>query len=106
MRQVIAAKRAGNATIMFPAGVASIEDLPCDLAMALEQAHRIITWQENLTKEEMPPKWMWHLEWELDAWFEEVERLREEKYGGGDDAREEAPMMRNDDPDLKARFGR
>jgi hypothetical protein len=73
--------------------------------MALEQAYRITNWQENLGKDEMPPKWMWHLEWELTAWFEEIERLREEKYGGsGKD--EEAPMMRNQDPDVKSRFGK
>lgn len=104
MRQASAAKRSGNGLMMLPAGCTSIEDMPCDLAIALDQAYRILHWQENLTEDEMPPKWMWHLEWELELWFEEVERLREEKYGGGRD--EEVPMMKNEDPDLKARFGR
>lgn len=34
----------------------------------------------------MPPEWMWPFDAELELWFEEVERKREEKYGGGESA--------------------
>lgn len=106
MRAIITAKRSGNGATMYPAGCTSIEDLPCDLSMAIDQAYRIAFWQENLQSEEMPPKWMWHLEHELDPWFEEVDQIRKEKYGGEADDREEAPMMSNQDPDVRARFGK
>lgn len=29
----------------------------------------------------MPPPWMWPHDKELESWFDEVERAREEKYG-------------------------
>lgn len=66
--------------------------------MAIDHAHTILRWEENLLPEEMPPSWMWHLDHELEPWFEEVRRNRESRYGGGrDDAGdEEAPMMANE----------
>lgn len=47
----------------------------------------------------MPPAWMWPFEEELEAWFEEVERKREARYGGGDDGSSDAsdgPMLHNE----------
>lgn len=79
--------------------------MPADLSLAIDHAHRIIMWQENLPQEEMPARWMWHLEWELDEWFENVDQKRKEKYGGDDD-REQVDLMKNDDPSMKERFGR
>lgn len=66
--------------------------------MAVEHAFKILDWHENMTKEEIPPKWMWHLDHELDDWFEEVERLRDEKYGrsGDSDSEDSGPMMKNE----------
>jgi hypothetical protein len=90
--------------MLYPPDCDSIMDMPADLALAIEQAYRISWWQENLQKEEMPPKWMWHLEWELEDWFEEVEAAREERYGGGGDDREETQMMGNEL--ARERFGR
>jgi hypothetical protein len=37
---------------------------------------------------------MWHLEEELEEWFQEVKRLRDQEYGGTSDS--EAPMTQND----------
>lgn len=28
----------------------------------------------------MPPRWMWHLDWELEKWFDEVKRIRDRKF--------------------------
>jgi len=54
--------------------------------------------------EEMPPVWMWPLEWELDLWFEDVQRQRELRYNpDGADDREEPEMMHNE---LADRFRR
>ena len=84
MRQIITAKRGGNIASLYPVGCSSIEDLPCDLSIAIEQGCRIALWYENYTEEEMPPKWMWHLEWELETHFEEIEQIRKSKYGDSD----------------------
>lgn len=53
---------------------------------AISQANRILDWYENLQSDEMPPEWMWPFDEELELWFEEVERKREEKYGGEGDS--------------------
>ncbi len=103
MRQVTAAKRGGSSHLLYPAGMGSIEEIPADLALAIEQALRVSMWQENLSEEEMPPQWMWHLEWELEDWFAEVDRKRKEKFGG-DEAADDANMMGNDL--ARERFGR
>ena len=63
--------------------------------MAVEHAHLILSWQENLMDDEMPPEWMWALDEELNEWFEEVEFRRKQKYGGNDDE-STAPMMQNE----------
>lgn len=64
-------------------GCERIEEVPADLMLAIEHAHRILTWRENLPNEEMPPAWMWHLERELDLWFKQVEKNREDNRPGG-----------------------
>lgn len=69
--------------------------MPADLVGAIEHAHRIIDWQENLAEKEIPPQWMWHLDDEVGPFLEEVFRARREKYGT-DEGREEAEMMSND----------
>lgn len=53
--------------------------------MAIEQASRILDWMENLTKEEIPPEWMWPFEDELEQWFADVEEARKQKYGVSSD---------------------
>lgn len=56
----------------------------------------MLGWLENLAPEEVPKPWMWHLEHELEPWFDDVRRSRESKYsGGGGESREEVPMMQN-----------
>ena len=67
----------------------NFESAPADLASAISHAILICSWRENLTSDEMPPRWMWHLDWELVKWFKQVTKNREEKYGtnaSGDDA--------------------
>jgi len=53
--------------------------------MAIEHAGQICDWQENLTSDEMPPRWMWPFNEELEVYFEAVDRKRKEKYGIEDD---------------------
>lgn len=108
MRQLLIAKKGGSGAILLPRGVSSIEDVPADLASAIEHGYKILDWQENLTEEEMPARWMWHLDWEIEKWFEEVRAVRAAKFGGNSDSddREIVPMMKNEDPELAKRFGR
>lgn len=66
-------------------GIDRIEEVPADLMLAIEHAHRIISWRENLMEDEMPPAWMWHLEKELDSWFKEVEEKRKNRSNSSSD---------------------
>lgn len=84
---------------MLPHGIQSVEDLPWDLARAIEHANKVLNWQKNLSSDEMPPSWMWAHDSELEQWFDEVRIKRDEKYGdgGGDyDDREDTNMMGNE----------
>ena len=72
--------------------------MPWELLRVIEHANTVLDWYENFTKDEMPPQWMWHLDHELEEWFKEVTRLRDEKYGTSSrsDDREQVPMMENE----------
>lgn len=66
----------------------------------------ILSWQENLSEDEIPPEWMWPLDHELVLWFDEVKRKRDEKFGrpdDDDDDRTDVPMMSNSLADAKRR---
>ena len=62
----------------------SVQDVPHDFHAALDHAIRILAWQENLPSDEMPPRWMWNLDWELEDHFLKVDAERRKKYGGDD----------------------
>lgn len=51
-------------------------------------------WQENLGREDMPPRWMWHLPWELDDWFKDVDARRANPPAADD--REQVPLVENE----------
>lgn len=65
-----------------------MEDVPIDLTRAVEHAFKILDWHENLLSEEIPPQWMWHLDDELEHWFDAVKKQRDEKYGGNNNSDE------------------
>lgn len=71
----------GSVASLWPNGVSTVEDLPNDLVLAIAHAQRVCSWQENLPSDEMPPRWMWSVDHELQSWFERVAEEREEKYG-------------------------
>lgn len=66
----------------------------------------VISWYENLPKDEVPPRHLWWSEERLDEWFEEVREERESKSRGRhrrssyQDA-DDAPMSSNE---LASRF--
>lgn len=61
---------------LWPKGVKGVEDVPNDFITAVDHAFKVLGWREFLLPHEMPPHWMWHLDWELDTWFAEVDRQR------------------------------
>jgi hypothetical protein len=57
----------------------------------------IIFWQENLLEKEMPPRWMWALDEELNRHFEHVKAKRSSDYDvDDDDDRPAGPMLQNE----------
>lgn len=78
---VSAAKTGGDIGIVFPADT-TLETIPSDLMLAVNHALRVIAWQENAQEEaDVPPRWMWTLENELEAYFLRRKREKEAKYG-------------------------
>lgn len=60
----------------------------------------VLGWQENLQKDEIPPEWMWTLDEDLEAWFQDVEEARKAKYSSnnsdsGGRGLERVPLMQN-----------
>lgn len=52
---------------------------------AIEHGCRVQDWQENMVPDEVPPRWMWHLDHELKEWFENLEWERKNRYSNRDD---------------------
>lgn len=68
---------------------------------AIQHAQTVVNWQENLLEEDTPPEWMWPLDFELEAWFDDVKRRRESRSDQRNDDLEEPPLVKN--PSLKIR---
>lgn len=64
--------------------------------MMIEQSLRILFWQDNLGRDEVPPVWMWSLDEELNEHFERVQEERDEKYGTGRDEDAGGEMTKNE----------
>jgi hypothetical protein len=62
----------------------------------VDHANTVLSWFENRPSKDVPPRWMWHLNHELEAWFDRLDadqqRDSSSPSGGRD---EEAPMMQN-----------
>jgi hypothetical protein len=95
--------RGGSGESLLPSGC-NIEAVPHDLHLALEHAYKILNWQENLSDDEMPPRWMWHLDWELEAHFATVRRKRDEKFGTSDSSAGGEPEDLWEENSLASRF--
>jgi|JI9StandDraft_1071089.scaffolds.fasta_scaffold50678_2 hypothetical protein len=74
-------KATGSGHLMWPEGM-NVESIHNDLFVVIEHALRVLSWQENLTSDECPPSWMWHLDWEIETWFKKIQSERDSKYGG------------------------
>lgn len=68
------------------------------LIQAVNEALMILSWHENLPKDEVPPRNLWWSGDLLDNWFEDVERRRNKKLSGKKstyEAADEVPSMGN-----------
>lgn len=91
--------------MLWPKGAKTIDDLPAKLVMAIDHALKVLSWYENLEKSEIPPQWMWHLDWELSDWWEQVDRERKAKYGRPDDDDDrESVLAEREENEYAARF--
>ena len=65
---------------------------------AISHAQIVLSWQENLPGEEMPPEWMWPFEDEIKDWFDQVQAARKNGWDppGRTDGDEERPMAQNE----------
>jgi hypothetical protein len=77
---------------------------PADLVSAIDQALKILSWQENLPGDEMPQRWMWHLDWELEAHFQSVRTARDAKYNRSPSEADSEPEALFDENVYSSRF--
>lgn len=70
------------------------------MVVAINAGLTVLSWFENLPKDEQPPRHIWWSEDLLEQWFEDVRDKRESKYGGSRrtsyDTADDAPMMENE----------
>ena len=62
--------------------------------MAVRHADEILWWHENLSTEDVPPRWTWHLPWELDEHFKALDARRNSTTPA--DTREQVPLVDNE----------
>lgn len=67
---------------LLPPGIENVRDIPYRWFEAIRMALVFLSFDE-LPNEERPPRSIWLQEDKLGAWFERVERDRDQKYGGG-----------------------
>lgn len=76
-------------------------EAPYLLLYAINMALMVISWHENLPRDEQPPRHIWWSEKLLDEWFEQIRAEREER-GGKKKPRssyadaDDAPMTQNE----------
>lgn len=70
----------GNPIMLMSEDCQSILEVSSDLMTAVNHCRTVHGWEDNLSGEEMPPRWMWPFPEELSEWFEEVQMARDKKY--------------------------
>lgn len=83
-----------------------IEEVPWDRVVGVNEALQVISWHENLPRDEQPPRHIWWSVELLDEWFENVNEKRNDRTGSGRrrssyDEAEDVPMTENE---LAAQF--
>lgn len=79
-----------------------VTEAPWVIVVAVNQALTVISWHENLPKDEQPPRSIWHNGDLVDKWFRDVEKDRDAKYGNSGKRRssyadaDDVPMSSNE----------
>lgn len=68
------AKGVGGDFSVFYSG--SVFDAPWDILLAINHALTVLSWWENLPKDEQPPRHIWWSPTLLNEWFEEIRNKR------------------------------
>lgn len=76
-------------------------DAPNQMVQAVNQALAVISWFENLPRDEVPPRHIWWSQELLDEWFVEVQERREKGASGrrsrsSYDEAKDVPMTTNE----------
>lgn len=72
-------------------------EIPHELSISIAHSLVIDSWFEHLPTDERPPEWMWPLPWEVEQWFDRVEKERDKKYGSSGDGTDDNIV----EPDLE-----
>jgi hypothetical protein len=70
----------GTVAELFPDGIEDVRDVPHVLFSAIRNALVFLSFDE-LPEDERPPHRIWNDGDALKAWFDDVKRRRDEKYG-------------------------
>ena len=82
MRMVSVARSTGGMALLLPVDCSTVAEMPADLMLAIDHSIRLLNWQENLLDDEMPAKWMWHLDSELETHFAMIKEKRKSPHSG------------------------
>ena len=75
--------------------------MPHDLVYALNEALTVLSWHENLPKDEIPPRHIWWDSEAVEDWFRKVQEARDRRFGSGKksestfDQADDSPMTGN-----------
>lgn len=75
-------------------GQTTLPEAPYEWTVALSSALTVLSWYENLPKDEVPPRWIWWSGELLEQWFEDVTERRNKRTKGKRDD-EDVPLMSN-----------
>jgi hypothetical protein len=77
-----------------------VTDAPHQLVLAVNVGLQVLSWFENLPKNEQPPRHIWWSDDLLSEWFENVEEERAARSSGKKrtswDTGEDVPLMQNE----------
>lgn len=86
--------------MLYPKGCDRVDEIPWFLQAAIDHALTILSWHENLPREEIPPQYLWDDAGGLDLWWKDVrEKQRTGQDGGPDRWRPDGDGDDDDDDD-------
>lgn len=84
MDTVRLARDLGDVSGLLPTGISRLRDIPHQLLASIKAALIFLSWEENLPKEEIPPRSIWTDMEALNTHFGELARKRKARFDGRD----------------------